>query len=69
MCHFLVSGYLESSDESQKGIVNRLLNCPVWERERQIICPSSRANTMSGFIAQLVEHRTGIREGQGFESR
>ena len=24
---------------------------------------------MCGFIAQLVEHRTGIREGHGFESR
>ena len=24
---------------------------------------------MCGFIAQLVEHRTGIRRGHGFESR
>ena len=33
MCHFLLSGYLKSSDESQKGIVNRLLNHLAWQRD------------------------------------
>ena len=33
MCHFLVSGYLKSSDESQMWMVNRLLNCLVWHRD------------------------------------
>jgi len=33
MCHFLVSGYMKSSDESQMSMVNRLLNCLVWHRD------------------------------------
>ena len=34
MCHFGVSGYLKSSDESQKRMVNRLLNYLVWQRDK-----------------------------------
>ena len=35
MCHFLLSGYLKSSDESQKRMANRLLtrNYLVWHRD------------------------------------
>ena len=32
-----------------------------WKEETSLL--------MCGFIAQLVEHRTGIRGGHGFESR